>query len=306
MSASKIVFFGNERLATGVKTTAPTLQALISTGYQIVGLVIAQSEIGQSREAREPEIVQIAKDHNITIYQPAKIRDIYDQLSALRADIGVLVAFGKMVPQPIIDIFPHGIVNIHPSLLPKHRGPTPLESAILAGDQQTGVSLMQLSSAMDAGPVYAQTSTVLYGHETKQALADLLINLGKDMLITNLPAILDGSLQPIAQDEAQAEYDTLIVKTASQLDFNQPAEILERQVRAYAGWPRSRTIINGVEVIITAAHTFDGVNVPGSLWIDDKQFGFYTAKGILVIDRLIPAGKKDMDVVSFMAGYKIK
>ncbi len=306
MSANKIVFFGNERLATGVKTTAPTLQALISAGYQIVGLVIAQSEIGQSREAREPEIVQIAKDHQIPIFQPSKLRDIHDQLSTLQADIGVLVAFGKMVPQSIIDLFPRGIVNIHPSLLPKHRGPTPLESALLHGDQQTGVSLMQLSSAMDAGPVYAQTSTVLYGHETKQALADLLINIGKDMLITNLPAILDGSLQPVAQDETQAEYDTLIVKTASQLDFNQPAEILERQVRAYTGWPRSRTIVNGIEVIITAAHTIDGVNVPGNLWVGTKQFGFYTSKGILVIDRLIPAGKKDMDVVSFMAGYKIK
>jgi len=301
--SNKILFFGNERLATGLVTPAPTLRALIAAGYDVTGVIVAQNEIGSSRQARELEIVQVAEEHHIPVVSPPKLGEAEDKIRAFQADIGVLVAYGKIVPPPIIDLFPRGIINIHPSLLPRHRGSTPIESAILDGDTETGVSLMQLSSKMDAGPVYGQIKMALHGTETKQALADQLLNLGKDMLLDMLPKILDGTLMPTPQDDTLASYDGLITKEASKLDWHKSALQLEREIKAYAGWPRSRTTINNIDVIVTKAHIVSGVSKPGILWQEPKQLGFYTTDGILVIDSLVPAGKKEMDIASFLAGY---
>lgn len=303
--SNKIVFFGNERLATGLGTTAPTLRALIDIGYEITGVVVAQKELGNSRKSRELEIVQVANAHNIPILSPAKLSEAADEITKLGAEIGVLVAYGKIVPQSIIDLFPHGIINIHPSLLPLHRGSTPIESVILNGDSETGVSVMQLSAGMDSGPIFGQTRIALDGTETKQALADKLLNIGKDMVVELLPKILDGSLEPYNQDETQVTYDKLIDKSAKHLNWNKTAVQLEREIRAYVIWPRSRAVINGIEVIITQSHVVDGVGEAGNIWRDTKALGFYTTNGILVIDRLIPAGKKEMTAAAFLAGYQI-
>lgn len=303
--SNKIVFFGNERLATGLGTTVPTLRALIEYGYEITGVIVAQKELGNSRKSRDLEIVQVANANKIPVLSPAKLSEAVDEIAKLGAEIGVLVAYGKIVPQSIIDLFPHGIINIHPSLLPLHRGSTPIESVILNGDSETGVSVMQLSAGMDSGPIYSQTRIALDGTETKQALADKLLGIGKDMVVELLPKVLNGSLEPYNQDETQATYDKMIDKSAAQLDWNKTADQLEREIRAYAVWPRNRTVINGIEVIITQSHVINGVGQSGNIWKDTKNIGFYTSDGILVIDRLIPIGKKEMDASSFLAGYRI-
>lgn len=333
-----IIFFGNERIATGVTTTAPTLSALLSAGYTIACLVIAQGETSASRQQRKLEVLEIAERHCIPVMTPQKLSEITEQLASYQADAGVLVAFGKLVPQSIIDLFPAGIINIHPSLLPLHRGSMPLESALLQGDTATGVSLMGLVSKMDAGPVYAQQTIALVGNETKQALADTLLELGGSMLLQCLPEIIAGSLVPSEQDDAAATYDARIEKTAGvigQCDWNQPVAAIERKIRAYAGWPRVRTRIGTTDVIITAAHVYNpaesttfatdqgaalsGANatqnkdneatipsgVPGSLWLHNKQLGIHAQDGeILIIDRLLPLGKKEMSGSAFLAGYK--
>ena len=301
----KILFFGNERLATGASTTAPTLQALIDAGYEVAAVIVAQNEAAASRKARPLEVAAVAEAHGVPLLSPAKLSDARDQLASFEAEAAVLVAYGKIVPQSIIDLFPSGIINIHPSLLPLHRGPTPLESVILAGEHETGVSLMQLAAKMDAGPVFAQETVLLRGDENKQSLADQLISLGKEMVIQYLPAILDGSLQPTAQDDADASYDQLITKTAGTLDFKQPAEQLQRQVRAYLGWPRSRATIGATDVIITSAHTAPKSGVAGTIWLEGAQVGVYCSEGSLIIDSLIPSGKKEMTATAFLAGYKL-
>lgn len=299
----RIVFFGNERLGTGLTTTAPTLQALIAAGYDVAAVVVAQREMGSSRKPRALEIVGVAEAHNIPVLSPPKLADAKNDLKDLGAQAAVLVAYGKIVPQSIIDLFPVGIINIHPSLLPKHRGPTPIESVILQSDKETGVSLMQLAAEMDAGPVYAQETVLLKGNETKQILAEQLLNLGKDMLLQYLPSILTSSLAPQAQNDKLATYDKLIEKSASELQFTKPATELDREVRAYAAWPRSRAKVGTTEVIITAAHVIEGQGVAGTLWINGPEFGIHARKDILVIDRLIPAGKKEMSAAEFLAGY---
>lgn len=305
MKLNKILFFGNERLATGLGTTAPTLRALIAAGYNITGVIVAQKQIGKSRNARDLEIVQVANAHDIPVFSPDKLTDFANDIQAMKVDAAVLAAYGKIVPQSIIDLFPHGIINIHPSLLPKHRGSIPIESVILNGESETGVSLMQLVAKMDAGPVYKKQQVSVSDNVTKQALADQLQQLGADLLIEHLPAILDGSLQPIEQDESAATYDERISKEQSQLDFSKTAEELERQIRAYAGWPRSRTKLGTVECIITKAHVIHEDGPTGELWRDGTSIGIYCSQGILAIDTLLPAGKKEMSASSFVAGYQL-
>ena len=300
---TKILFFGNEQLGTGLSTTAPTLQALIAEGYDITGVIVAQKDIGKSRKSKEQEIVQLAESHNIPVFAPTKLADIRDDLVAMKAEAGVLIAYGKMVPQSIIDIFPNGIINIHPSLLPLHRGSTPIESVILGGDTKTGVSLMQLAAEMDAGPVYSQTTIELNGDETKQVLADELQRLGAEMLIRDLPKILDRTLLPTKQDDSLATYDGRISKADGLLDFNRPALTLERQIRAYASWPRSRTSINGMEVIITKARVMPSGASIGAVVNNNGQLGIGCSEGILIIDELMPVGKKVMSASAYINGY---
>lgn len=302
--SSKIVFFGNERLATGVSTTAPVLRALIEAGYDIRAVVTTQGDIGRSRKPRPLEIAAVAAEHNIPLIIPGKLSEQLDEIQALDAEAGVLVAFGKIVPQSLIDVFPRGIINIHPSALPKHRGPTPLESVLLAGESETAVSLMALGAEMDAGPVYAQQAVSLAPNVTKQQLADQLLETGRNMLISHLPAILNGSLNPEAQDDSQATYDTRIAKDAGVIVWQRPAVEIERQIRAYAGWPKSRANIGGHEVVLTAAHVVPGAGTPGVVWLEGRELGMHTGDGILIIDELVPAGKKPMSGSAFLLGYR--
>ncbi|HVI60869.1 MAG TPA: methionyl-tRNA formyltransferase [Candidatus Saccharimonadales bacterium] len=305
MASPRLVFFGNERIATGVTTSVPTLRALVAAGYDIAAVVVAQNQAAKSRQARPLEIAAVAAEHNIPVLSPAKLADAKDEIAALEADAAVLVAYGKLVPEDVIKAFPRGIINIHPSLLPKHRGSAPIEGAIMAGDDQTGVSLMQLAKEMDAGPVYAQQVLPLRGDETKQYLADQLLEIGKNLLLTHLPNILDGSLKTTAQDDKQASYDNQLQKAGSELDFTQPAAQVARQIRAFDVWPRSRAKLGTTEVIITAAHVIDLNGTAGTLWLESNQLGVHCAEGTLVIDSLIPPGKKEMAAAAFLAGYSL-
>ncbi|HZL07718.1 MAG TPA: methionyl-tRNA formyltransferase [Candidatus Dormibacteraeota bacterium] len=303
--SKKILFFGNERLATGVHSGVSTLQALLTSGYEVAAIVVAQAETAKSRKERQLEVSVIAAQYNIPLLSPADLLEARGQLAGFGAEAAVLIAYGKIVPSAILDLFPRGIINIHPSLLPLHRGPTPIENAILNGDTQTGVSLMRLSAHMDTGPVYAQQVVHLKGDETKQGLANQLSAIGVDMVLEYLPKVLDGSAQPKPQDETGATYDHLIHKTDGQLDWTKPAARLEREVRAYAGWPRSRARLGSTDVIITGSRVQKGRGEPGAPIIDSRQLGVGCGENILVIDSLIPAGKKEMSGAAFLAGYKI-
>lgn len=290
-----LIFFGNERLSSGfVPQGAPTLQALIQSGY-LVKAVVANYEMGQSRKARTLEIETIARQHNIPVLLPDRPKDIIGQLTELGADVGVLVAYGRIIPQSIIDIFPHGILNIHPSLLPQHRGPTPIEQAILDGATQTGVSIMGLVQAMDAGPIYAQQRIALSGHETKQELTQELLTLGGKLLLEVLPSVLKGEAHPLQQDDSLATFTRLLNKSDGTMDFHKSAQQLEREVRAYATWPKSRLSLFGHQLVVTKAHVVQDKNA--------KALVLACKPGYLQIDELVaPSGKK-ISGADFLRGY---
>ncbi len=299
---SKIVFFGNERLATGVSTNAPTLLSIINAGYQVVA-VVSHNEHANSRKQRDLEIAEIAKKHNIPLLLPAKPADIFDQLKDLDAEVAVLVAYGKIIPQSIIDIFPKGIINIHPSALPKHRGPTPIESVMLMGDKTTAVSVMQLVKQMDAGPVFIQKDVQLTGKESKQELCDKLIAIGSELILQILPDVLNDQISPKEQNNDLATFDSLIQKQDGQIDWQKTAKQIEQEIRAYSEWPKSYTNFNGLEVVITKAHIIELNGDAGKIAVINKELIVYCKQGALVIDALKPSGKPEMQAASFINGY---
>lgn len=301
-----IVFFGNEQLATGVSTDAPVLQSLISAGYQVAA-VVASYKGKSSTILDELAVARVAKQHNIPLLFPGKLSEISGQLKSFDAQAGVLIAYGRIIPQAIIDVFPKGIINLHPSLLPRHRGPTPLESAILNGDQLSGVTIMSLASTMDAGPIYAQSEVSLDSDVTKQQLADTMLEVGGAMLIETLPGILGGSIVAMPQDDSAATYDKLIAKSDGKIDWNKSATQLEREIRAYSGWPSSRTTFGGLEVTINKAHIISTTSGQvGALDISSNQLTVTCGKDSLVIDELKPSGKKLMAGTDFIRGYGYK
>lgn len=300
-----VIFFGNEQIATGVTTTTPTIKALIDAEFTIAAIITNQSVI-TSRKQKVNPITGVAQAHNIPLLSPHKVRDIMQQIQDMNADIGVLVAYGQIIPQSIIDLFPYGIINIHPSLLPKHRGSTPIERVILDGDNETGVSIMQLVKAMDAGPIYDQTTVKLTGHETKQNLSETLLNIGSRMIVDTLHRIFNSSLLPIPQNEAAATTDDQIQKKDGIVSWDASAKKLSRQIRAFRGWPGSTATLGPIDVVITEAHAtpieVDSDQV-GTLRVTKETLTVVTADGGLVIDRLKPLGKNEMTIKDFLSGY---
>jgi len=270
-----VVFFGNEKLATGDLNVKPLIKkAVEKAGFKLEKI----------------------------------ITDPVAELGSHKAQMAVLAAYGHIVPKSVLDQFPLGIINIHPSLLPAYRGPTPIEQAILDGVAKTGVSIMQLTAGMDEGPIYKQKLLHLNGTETKPELVEKLQKLGADMLVEILPSIFNGQLKPRQQPHPdRATYSHKISKADGVIDWHKSAEQIEREVRAFAGWPNSRTTLGGKEVIITQAHTVptSGDEPEGSLNVPTNINApvMKTGNGSLCIDRLKPVGKKEMSAAEFLRGY---
>lgn len=305
MNTKKIIFFGNERLATGITTECLTIKKLISAGFDICAIITSYDQ-PTTRSSRKLEIKQIAEENNIPILMPNDLEVIHDQINSYQADIGVLVAYGQKVPKSIIDIFPRGIINLHPSLLPRHRGPTPIESAILNGDTETGVSIMSLATKMDSGPIYGYSHLKLTGTETKASLAEKMLDIGSEMIVNLLPDILDDSIVAEQQNESLSTYDSLIVKKSGELDFNKKSSQLEREIRAYSGWPKSFTKLKNIDVIITKASIAKMTGLPGDLLINKDELIIFCKEYALSIEKLQPSGKKEMTAKEFLAGYSSK
>lgn len=294
--SSKVIFFGNERLVSGLKhTNAPVLSALIDHGYDVQA-IISHHTASQSRSQRHLEVAEIGKKHNIPVLLPNRPAEIIDQIASYHAEIAVLVAYGRIIPQHVIDLFPKGIINLHPSLLPQYRGPTPIESAIENGDRTAGVSVMQLSAQMDAGPLYGQAKINLTGNETKFDLYQSLSQLGAKLILDLLPSIIDGSLQPYPQDNSKAIYCQLLTKQDALLDPTQyTAAQAERRIRAHLGFPKTKAYLLGHMVVITKSHVSSMQKSPLDLKCQDGAF--------LSIDELIAPSGKHMDAAAFLRGY---
>lgn len=301
-TSKTIVFFGNERLATGVKTTNPTVKKLLNAGYDVAQIVSKRDN--KSSKISKLEIEELAVAKQIPLSLNDDLDTLEKKIKSINPDIGVLIAYGVIIPPSLIELFPYGIVNIHPSLLPAWRGPTPIEQTILSGAEETGVSIMQLVAKMDAGPLLGQESIQLSGQETKQQLADLLLEKGSNLLLEYLPKIFAGSITTTPQI-GTVTYCHKIQKTHGIIDWQKPAIQLEREIRAYSGWPKSQTNLGNKQLIITDAVSTKTNGPVGKVEINDNnELIIYCSTGSLNIRRLQPAGKKEMSADEFLRGYK--
>jgi methionyl-tRNA formyltransferase len=295
---SRLVFFGNERLVSGLDhTNAPVLTGLIERGYNVVA-VVANHTNGTSRNARKLEVADIAEQHGIPLFLPTSPSDIIDELTAFKPDAAILVAYGRILSQRVINVFsPIGIINLHPSLLPRHRGPTPIESTILEGDEVAGVSVMQLTAGMDEGPVYAQVSLPLHGTETKFELYELLAKAGTNLLLESLPYILSGELAPKAQQNVDVSVTSRISKTDGVLDpTTDDATTIERKIRAYQGYPKPHLNLYDNDVIVTSAKVVDST-AEGRIVLPCAN------KTLLEVTSLIAPSGRAMSAEDFLRGY---
>lgn len=293
MAKTRVVFFGNEQLAQGIKAKTPIFDALLADEhYEICALVLPQAHV------RKPFPITIqAQKHNIEIRQVQKSAELLPIIEELKPEVGVLAAFGKLVPESVINAIPAGILNIHPSLLPKYRGTTPIETALLNGDTETGVSIMRLAKEMDAGNVLAQASVKITAKTTKQSLYEELSALGAKLLLNVLPGALAKNAPETAQNDAEATFTSKLSKDLALLKpTEKAAKTLYNEVRAYAGFPKSKTILLDIPCTITAAHVADQASTELDLLCADSKY--------LVIDRLLPENSKEMDARSFLNGHK--
>ena len=290
-TSKTIVFFGTDEFS------AASLRELIAKGFSVAAVVTKpDSQKGRGRKLTKSIIKEIAEEHDIPVWQPVKVTEIAENIEALKNPIGVLVSYGKIIPESIIKLFTPGIVNVHPSLLPKYRGPSPIESAVLNGDTETGVTIMQLSKAMDAGPIYNQITVQLNDTETAPDLEIQLAELGAQQLTLTLPAIINEHATPTPQHDESATYCQLLSKDNSVLDTkNLTAEQAERQVRAYLAFPKTKTQVAGHQIVITKAHITNEQESVLSIKCADDRF--------LTIDELIGPSGKPMTAKAFLNGY---
>jgi len=301
MNTSKtILFFGTDAFS------APALTALIDVGYSIAAVVTKpDSRSGRGQHLQAPIVKQIAEAHDIPVWQPASLNDIAADIAALGDVAGVLSSYGKIIPADIIALFSPGIINIHPSLLPLLRGPSPIETTILSGDHVSGISIMKLTERMDAGPLYVQQEIGLTGTETSAELYESMASQGAALLIASLDAILDGHAEASAQDESLASYTRLLKKEDSLIDPSSfTATDIERRVRAFITYPKTKVVIGKQLITVLKARAIFESTVAGAgAGASAGLIMTCQNESLLEIEELIgPSGKK-MTGQAFKNGY---
>lgn len=299
-----IVFFGSGPVA------AESLE-LLADNFTIEAVV---TKPRPAHHKGETPVLSVADKLGIPVKTATnkKELDTLFESKPFKSKVGVLVDFGIIVSQKVIDYFPLGIVNSHFSVLPQWRGADPITFAILSGQKKTGVSLMLLVEAMDEGPLLTYAEYDIDENETTETLTKNLIQLSNSLLSDTLPQYMQGDIQPMPQSVTGREisYSRKLTKQDGIIDWTKPAEVLSREVRAFIVWPKSRTTLAGKDVIITKAHALPG-NTPGKNPGDIDQSALAngdlvieTADGRLCIDTLKPAGKSKMTSKAFLAGHR--
>ena len=300
--SARTVFMGSPEFAL------PILRVLASAS-QVIGVITQPDKpAGRGRVLTPPPIKNLALSLGIPVIQPAHLREpaAMDQLQSWAPELIVVAAFGQILRPAVLDLPRFGCLNVHASLLPRWRGAAPIQAAILAGDELTGVTIMRMDPGIDTGPILGKRELAILPEDTAASLGERLAELGAQLLIEVLPAYLHGKLTPQAQPEVGATYAPMLKKEAGKLDFSQPAAVLARQVRALNPWPGAFTIWNDQVLKIHRAHT-EGSSHSLSLnqhLVHHKMPAIATADGLLILDEVQPAGKKSMPGSIFLQGAR--
>ena len=302
----RIVFMGTPDFAV------PSLEALFAAGHEIVG-VFTQPDKPKNRgmKMQPPPVKVCALAHEVPVYQPVKMRDgtALEIIEELAPELIVVAAYGRILPQEILDCPKLGCINVHSSLLPKYRGAAPIHWSILNGEKETGVTIMQVALALDAGDILSQRATPIDPDETVETLHDRLARMGAELLVETVESIGAGTAVGTPQDEALVTYAPMLSRALSPMDWNRPARELHDQVRGLIPWPAAVTELNGVrcKVFRTSVPGETTGKAPGTVLQADKK-GLRIACGqgtILQINELQADGGKRMKSADYLRGHPI-
>jgi len=305
----RIAFAGSPDFAV------PSLAALVDSPHDVVvALTQPDRPAGRGRKLRPGPVRQFALDHGIDVLQPETLADaaIQRRLRALRLDLAVIVAYGLLLPPRVLSIPRAGCINVHASLLPRWRGASPIQAAILAGDATTGVSIMQMEAGLDTGPVFATRELAIGPAETTATLHDRLAALGADLLREVVGRVLDGTAVAAPQDEAAASYAARIDKADAVIDWTAPAIAIDRRVRAYRPWPVAETLLDGERLRCWAATPVpdmgngDATAVPGRIVaVGPAGIDVQTGAGVLRLTEIQMPGRQRTDAAAFARGHQV-
>lgn len=295
----RIVFAGTPAFA------ATHLQALLDAQQSIVAVYTQPDRpAGRGQKATPSPVKQLATAHQLPIYQPQSLRETSAQaeLAALKPDLLLVVAYGLILPQAVLDIPRWGCINSHASLLPRWRGAAPIQRAIAAGDTDTGITLMLMEQGLDTGPMLQQLRTTITPQDTAQSLQERLAALGAAGLTALLPVLQQRLAQAQIQSESLVTYAHKLNKAQARLDWQQPAVVLERQVRAFYPWPGSHTSLSGIPIKVLEAHLCAKLSgVPGTILESTKHgLSVACANAALRITRLQLASGKPLDFAELL------
>lgn len=291
----RVIFFGTEAIST------PTLNALLASDkYRVVGVVTKPDSLrGRGHKLESPEVAKIARQAGIKLFQPNKLGEIVDLLHDLQPDVGALVSYGKIIPRSVLEIFPHGIVNFHPSMLPVYRGPSPIETAIMNGDSFTGLTIMNITADMDAGDIYYQEKAKISPDDTVEDLYQRFGERGAKLMVDKLDQIVSGKIKGIPQDDNLAIYCHMITKADGKLDPDvMTARDCYNRWRALHLWPKCRIELAGTEVIVSKLKPLD--NFAGDSWVDVIPCQGNSA--IQLLEIISPKSGRKMTVSDYLNG----
>lgn len=252
-----------------------------------------------------------ALKHNIEVFQPIKIKtpEAVEVLKGYQAELFVVAAFGQILSKEILDMPKYGCVNIHASLLPKYRGAAPIQWAILDGEKETGVTIMQMNEGLDTGDMLTKVVVPIEDTDTGESLFDKLAEAGAKLLVETIPMIEAGTLQPEAQDDSQSTYAKMIKKEMGHIDWKKEAVVLERLVRGMNSWPSAYTYFNGKTLKVWEASVEKSTKDAEAgevVEVTKDSIKVQTGKELLVLKQIQLEGKKRMDVAAFLLGYKVE
>jgi methionyl-tRNA formyltransferase len=304
---ARIVFMGTPAFAVA------SLDALAHE-HTLVGVVTQPDRpAGRGRHIAEPEVKAAARRLGLPVIQPRRLREpeALEQLRAWAPDLIVVAAFGQILRPEVLDLPPQGCLNVHASLLPRFRGAAPVAAAILAGDTQTGITIMRMDVGLDTGPILAQSALAILPNDARQSLTDRLAPLGADLLVDVIPPYLAGKLKPTAQDETGVVVAPQLKKEDGRLDFARPADHLERQVRAFTPWPGAFALwpdpAGGAPrpiKVLRAEALPDGVGPSGLVFETARGPAVASGSGALLLLEVQPPGKRPMPAADFARGAR--
>ena len=285
----------------------PTLRVL-ADNFDVVGVVTQPDRrAGRGRGFRPPPVKVLAEERGIPVDQPEDVNAprALERLTAWKPDLMVVAAFGQILNSVVLTLPDYGCLNVHASILPRWRGASPINAAILHGDEETGVTIMKMDQGLDSGPILSQRAIAIHEEDTAGSLFEQLANMGADLLVETIPLYLTSDLKPLPQDDSQATYAPRLQRKDGKLDFNLSAAFLARKVRAFQPWPGTYTYWQGQRLKIQRARAIS-ITTPGAgvLSTYENLPAIGTGQGILVLEKVQPAGKRAMDGEAFLCGAR--